>query len=228
MRKYFSVLAHSPLFTGIGGNDLEALLACLGASVRTFAKGETVYFEGDTVSEIGVVASGRLHLVKNGLWGDRDIITEITPPGLFAEAVVCSGIGRIPVSVVAREESGILFADYKRIVTSCSSSCAFHSKLIRNMLGILARKNVMLSAKLEHLTKRTIKGKLLSYLAEQARRKGGGSFDIPYNRQELADYLSVERSALSAEMSRLKSDGVIDYRKNSFELLKNSQDEQAG
>jgi CRP-like cAMP-binding protein len=220
MKKYFSVLGASPLFTGIDRDDFGAMLACLGASLRTFAKGDTVYFEGDTVSEIGIVAGGRLHLVKNGFWGERSIITEITPPELFAEAVVCSGIGRIPVSVVAREESRILFADYRRIVTSCPSSCAFHSKLIRNMLGILARKNVMMSSKLEHLTKRTIKGKLLSYLAERARQEGSGRFAIPYNRQELADYLSVERSALSAEMSKLKSEGVIDYRKNNFELLK--------
>jgi CRP-like cAMP-binding protein len=147
---------------------------------------------------------------------------------LFAEAVVCSGMGRIPASVVAREKSEIFFADYKRVVTSCPSSCAFHSKLIRNMLGILARKNIMMSTKLEHITKRTIKEKLLSYLAEQAKRKGSRSFEIPYNRQELADYLSVERSALSAEMSKLKSGGVIDYRKNSFELLKEFSNEQAG
>jgi CRP-like cAMP-binding protein len=103
-------------------------------------------------------------------------------------------------------------------VTSCTSACAFHSKLIRNMVSILAQKNLMMSAKMEHITKRTIRDKLLSYLMEQSRQKNSKTFDIPYNRQELADYLSVERSALSAEMSKLKAEGVIDYRKNHFEL----------
>jgi CRP-like cAMP-binding protein len=196
------------------------MLSCLGASLRSFAKDETIYFEGDTVAEIGVVASGKLHLVKNDIWGNCSIVTEIIPPGMFAEAIVCSGIGRLPVSVIAKEDSEIMFVDYKRIVTNCSSACAFHSKLIRNMISILAQKNVMMSVKMEHITKRTTRGKLLSYLMEQARQRSSRIFDIPYNRQELADYLSVERSALSAEMSKLKSEGIIDYQKNHFKLLK--------
>jgi CRP-like cAMP-binding protein len=133
---------------------------------------------------------------------------------------VCSGNARIPVSVVAKEETEVLFIDCKRIVTSCSSACAFHSKLIRNMLTILAQKNLQMSAKMEHITKRTTKEKLLSYLTEMARQKNSRAFDIPYNRQELADYLSVERSALSAEMSKLKQSGIIDYKKNHIEMLR--------
>ncbi|MDR0851994.1 MAG: Crp/Fnr family transcriptional regulator [Clostridiales Family XIII bacterium] len=221
MEKYFSQLSHSPLFAGIGHDDFNAMLNCLGASLRSYPKGGTVYFEGDTVTEIGVVVSGRLHLVKDDVWGNTSIVTEISPPDMFAEAVVCSGIGRIPVSVLAKEESEILFIDYKRVVTSCSSACTFHAKLIRNMLRILAQKNVLLSAKMEHITKRTTKEKLLSYLTEQARQENNRRFDIPYNRQELADFLSVERSALSAEMSKLKADGTINYQKNHFEILKN-------
>ena len=209
------------MFAGIGRDDLGAMLSCLCASLRAYAKGETVYFEGDTVTKIGLAVSGHLHLIKNDVYGNTFIVTDITPPGMFAEAVVCSGVGRVPVSVVAKDESEILFIDYGRVVTSCSSSCSFHSRLIRNMISILARKNVEMSAKMEHITKRTTKEKLLSYLTDKARQESGGVFDIPYNRQELADYLSVERSALSAEMSKLKRDGVIDYRKNHFELLKN-------
>ncbi|GHU94958.1 cyclic nucleotide-binding protein [Clostridia bacterium] len=196
------------------------MLSCLGARSRNYAKDETVYFEGDVVTEIGLVVSGRLHLIKNDIWGNTSIMAEIAPPEMFAEAVVCSGGGRVPVSVIAKEESDILFIDYKRIVTSCSSACAFHSKLIRNMISILAQKNITLSAKIEHISKRSTKEKLLSYLAEQARQKNSRAFDIPFNRQELADYLSVERSALSAEMSKLKSEGVIDYRKNHFAMSK--------
>ncbi|MDR3121033.1 MAG: Crp/Fnr family transcriptional regulator [Clostridiales bacterium] len=195
------------------------MLDCLGARLCAYAKDETIYFAGDTVAEIGLAVSGRLHLVKDDIWGNTSLVAEVTPPELFAEAVVCGNLGKIPVSVIAKEESEVLFIDYKRVVTSCSSACVFHSKLIRNMISILALKNIMMAAKMEHITKRTTKEKLLSYLAEQARQKGGKAFDIPFNRQELADYLSVERSALSAEMSKLKAGGVMDYRKNHFEML---------
>jgi CRP-like cAMP-binding protein len=217
MQKSCSILS-SPLFAGIGNEDFDSMLSCLGPRFHTYGKDETIYFEGDTVTEIGVVVSGRLRLAKDDLWGNTSIVAEITPPGMFAEAVVCSGVGRLPVSVIAKEESEVLFMDYKSVVTSCSSACVFHSKLIRNMIGILAQKNIMLSAKMEHITKRTIKEKLLSYLAEQARQEPSHSFDIPFSRQELADYLSVDRSALSAEMSKLKAQGMIDYKKNHFTI----------
>ncbi|MDR1779051.1 MAG: Crp/Fnr family transcriptional regulator [Clostridiales Family XIII bacterium] len=220
MKNIFPVISSSPLFAGISSEDFGAIMGCLGAAVKGYDKGETVYFEGDTVSEIGLLVSGKLHLLKNDIWGNNSILTEISPPDMFAEAVVCSGLGRVPVSVVAKEKSEILFIDYKKVVTTCEGACGFHSKLIRNMIGVLARKNILLSNKMEHITKRTIKDKLLSYLGDAARQTGSRSIDIPYNRQELADYLSVERSALSAEMSKLKSEGIIDYRKNHFEVLR--------
>ncbi|MDR0856232.1 MAG: Crp/Fnr family transcriptional regulator [Clostridiales bacterium] len=220
MKKFSPVLRASPLFAGIGDDGFDAMLGCLGARTRAYAKDETIYFEGDAVTEIGLVLDGRLHLIKDDMWGNASIVAEIAPPDMFAEAVVCGGIGTAPVNVVAKEASEVLFIDYQRVLAGCPSACAFHAALIRNMIGILARKNITLAAKLEHLAKRTTREKLLSYLAEQARQKKSGAFDIPFNRQELADYLFVERSALSAEMSRLKADGRIDYRKNHFILRK--------
>ncbi|MDR0570668.1 MAG: Crp/Fnr family transcriptional regulator [Clostridiales Family XIII bacterium] len=220
MKNFFSILSASPLFSGIGAEGFGSLLGCLGAAVKSYGKDETVCFEGDAVSEIGLAVSGRLHLMKSDVWGNNSIVTEVTPPEMFAEAVVCGGLGRAPVSVVAKEPSEVLFIDYRKIVTVCPSACGFHARLIRNMIGVLARKNIMMSSKMEHMAKRTIRGKLLSYLGEASRQKGGRAFEIPYNRQELADYLSVDRSALSAEMSKLRAEGIIDYRKNHFELLR--------
>ncbi|MDR2530931.1 MAG: Crp/Fnr family transcriptional regulator [Oscillospiraceae bacterium] len=220
MQKFFPILGNSALFDGISAEDLGAMLNCLGAILKTYDKDAIVYFEGDRVTDLGLLVGGRLHLVKNDVWGNSTIVTELTPPDMFAESAVCSGLETVPVSVIAKERSEILCLDYKRVVTTCSSSCSFHSKLIRNMISVLAWKNIMMSAKMEHMSKRTTKDKLLSYLSGEAGRRNSKSFEIPYNRQELADYLSVERSALSAEMSKLKSDGVIDYRKNHFELLR--------
>jgi CRP-like cAMP-binding protein len=139
---------------------------------------------------------------------------------MFAEAVVCGGVGVLPVTVVAAADTEVMFLDFQRIITTCSSACVFHTLLIRNMIGVFVRKNIMLTSKMEHITKRTTREKLLSYLSGQSRLYGSESFEISFDRQELADYLSVERSALSAEMSRLKADGIIKYRKNHFELLK--------
>ena len=218
----FSALKKSPLFQGISDDELSLLIKCLGCSFKTLQKGESVYIAGDFVREIGFVISGRVHILKDDAWGNSNILTDATEGGTFAEAYVCGGVGVLPVSVVAAAESEVMFFDFQRVTAACSSACVFHTLLIRNMIGVFARKNIMLADKMEHITKRTTREKLLSYLSEQAALSGSGSFAIPFDRQQLADYLSVERSALSSEMSKLKADGIISYKKNHFELLDNA------
>ncbi|MDR1589614.1 MAG: Crp/Fnr family transcriptional regulator [Oscillospiraceae bacterium] len=215
----FQPLQRSPLFQGVSDSELAEMIKCLGAREKTYGKGNSVYDAGDFVREIGVVLDGRVHIVRDDAWGNRNIIAEIGEGEMFAEAFVCGGVGVLPVSVVAACDCKIMFADFQRVITQCGSACVFHSLLIRNIVGILARKNIMLQGKMEHITKRTTREKLLSYLSEQSRLHGSREFGVPFDRQGLADYLSVERSALSAEMSRLKLEGVINYRKNHFELL---------
>jgi CRP-like cAMP-binding protein len=212
-------LKKSPLFQGVSEEELGSLVKCLGCTLKSYNKGETVYLAGDFVREIGIVAAGRVHIVKDDAWGNSNIIAEISVGEMFAEAVVCGGVGVLPVTVVAAVETEVCFMDFQRVISTCSSACVFHTLLIRNMIGVFARKNIMLAGKMEHITKRTTREKLLSYLSEQSRLRESKSFEIPFDRQELADYLSVERSALSAEMSRLKADGIINYRKNRFELF---------
>jgi len=212
-------LIKSQLFQGISEEELGALVKCLGCTFRTYKKDEAVYHVGDFVREIGIVTGGRVHIVKDDAWGNSNIIAEISDGGMFAEAAVCAGIGILPVTVRAAADTEVMFVDFQRIITACTSACIFHALLIRNMIGVFARKNMMLVGKMEHITKRTTRDRLLSYLSEQAKLHNSNSFEIPFDRQKLADYLSVERSALSAEMSRLKVDGVIKYRKNHFELL---------
>ncbi|MDR1604971.1 MAG: Crp/Fnr family transcriptional regulator [Gracilibacteraceae bacterium] len=219
MKNYFQPEQKSPLFQGVSDSELAALIKCLGAREKTYGKGQSIYAAGDFVREIGLVLEGRVHLVRDDAWGNRNIIAEIGPGEMFAEAFVCGGVGLLPVSVIAAGDCKIMFADFQRVIMQCGSACLFHSLLIRNIVGILARKNIMLQGKMEHITKRTTREKLLSYLSEQSRLHGSGEFALPFDRQGLADYLSVERSALSAEMSRLKAEGVINYRKSHFELL---------
>ena len=215
----FSALKASPLFQGLSDSEITTLSACMGCSFKNYRKHEPIHHAGDRVREIGIVASGRVRIVKYDAWGNSNIIAEVPDGGMFAEAAVCSGSGMLPVDVTAAADTQVCFVDFQRIITTCPSACEFHTLLIRNMIGVFAQKNMMLEGKMEHITKRTIREKLLSYLSEQSMSQGKSSFDIPFDRQGLADYLSVERSALSAEMSKLQADGAIRYRKNHFELL---------
>ena len=213
-----SVSGRSQLFAGLSESDLGALVKCLGCKFKSYGKGEIIYRAGGVARELGVVISGKVHVVKSDARGNQNILARAASGELFAEALVCGGVGELPVSVVAASNTEVMFADFQRIISQCTNACAFHDILIRNMVAVLASKNIMLQGKMEHITKRTIKEKLLSYLSEQSRQKGSLEFDIPFDRQGLANYLSVERSALSAEMSKLKSEGMISYRKNRFKI----------
>jgi CRP-like cAMP-binding protein len=214
------LLKKAALFQGVAEEDIGLLLKCLGVSFRSYAKGETVYHAGDDVREIGLVVRGRVHVIGSDAWGNNNLLAELADGEMFAEAFVCGGVRPLPVSVVAVADAEVMFFDFQRVVATCPSACVFHTLVIRNMIAVFARKNIAFAGKMEHLTKRTTKAKLLSYLSEQARLCGSDRFEIPFDRQGLADYLSVDRSALSAVMSELKAGGAIDYRKNRFELLR--------
>ena len=218
MEKYLPMLKRSPLFLGIGEEDLKSMLRCLNARTAVYRRQEIVLLEGQPASSVGVVLSGRVQIVKEDFSGERSILTEIAPGGLFAEAFACARTARIPVTAVSVTESEVLWLDYLRVVSSCSSACRFHIILIENMLAVLASKNILLNQKIEHLSKRSTREKLLSYLSDQAAEKGANEFDIPFNRQELADYLCVDRSAMSGELSRMRREGLLSYHSNHFSL----------
>ncbi len=208
------------LFHDIREEDLPSLLQCLNAHVKTFDKGEIIFMEGDRATAVGLVKSGNVQLVKEDIWGNRTIVAYVADGELFAEAYSCMPDGILQVGAVAMAKSKIMLIDYQRVVTTCPSSCSFHTQLIRNMMGILAENNIRLNRKIEHTSKRTTREKLMSYLMERARSTNSNRFEIPFNRQELADYLNVERSAMSAELGRMRDDGLLQFHKNRFEILK--------
>ncbi len=212
-------LKASALFAGIADADLSPLLSCLGATIKAYAKNQTVFLSGDTPANLGVVLSGQVQVFQEDYYGNKSIFAHIAAGGLFAEAFAFAQIKALPVSVMTTTESELLFIDCKRLSAPCMSACAFHSRLIGNMMGILARKNIALTQKLELAAKRTTREKLMAYLSAEAKRAGSGQFYIPFNRQELADYLCVERSAMSAELGKLRDEGVMRFHKNEFELL---------
>ena len=212
-------LASTPLFQGVSPENVEKMLRCLSIRQRTYEKDAYIFTAEDAPSEIGVVARGSVHLIKEDYWGNRAIITKIAAGGVFGEACSCTAVHALPFSVVAAERSDILFLNYRKVTTTCPNACPFHAALIQNMLGLIASKNLMLTNKISHLVKRTTREKLLSYFSEQAEQAGSNSFTIPYNRQELADYLSVDRSAMSTELGKLRDERLLEFRKNQFTLL---------
>lgn len=219
MKNYLMQIKKAQLFAGIDLQELEALLGCLSATVRHFKKGDTILHSGDRVFALGLVLAGSVHIGREDFWGNRTILSEIPESGLFGESYACVPERPIPVNAVAAQNSTIMFLDVRRIITSCPSACTFHARLIQNLIMVLAFKNVMLTGKIEHISQRTTREKLLSYLSEQAQAAGGPSFELPFNRQQLADYLCVDRSAMSNTLSQLRDEGVLAFNRSHFELL---------
>lgn len=213
-----AVLKKSRLFVGMEADEIKAMMDCLSARLARFEKGEYLIREGDDVDSLGVVLRGSVIAFTEDYWGNRNILSSMGASDMFAEAFACTTGVPARVNVMANEDCEVMYLNAQRIITTCSSACAFHTRLVRNLLTVLASKNVELTQKTDFITKRTIRDKVLAYLSAQSQVHGSPSFDIPYNRQQLADYLSIERSALSSVLGKLQDEGVIAFRKNHFEL----------
>ncbi len=222
MHEYLDILKASALFEQISEDEIIRLLTCLNANIRAFLRGEAVLRAGEQVKDIGIVLSGRVLVFRDGFLGERMLLAQFSKGELFAEALAFARIKELPVSVEALEKCEILFLERKRLLETCQSSCSFHIKLVRNMMGVLAEKSILLSSKIRHISKRTTREKLLSYLYEQASIFGSAQFIIPFSRQELADYLCVDRSAMSNELSKLQQEGILSFHKSAFKLMQTS------
>ena len=219
MKKYFEVLRKCPLLNQIEDESLVRALVCLGAKEKSYKKGDTVLTEGQEAKYFGIVLKGSVQLERVDYYGNRSILTSIEPSQLFGEAFACAGIKSLPIDVIAAEDTDILFIDVKRAASSCDAACAFHAQLIINLLNIVAMKNLVLHQKIEITSKHSTREKLMTYLFLQEKNTGSRTFTIPYNRQELADYLGVERSGLSAEISKLRNEKVLECKRSTFTLL---------
>jgi len=218
MKDFYPVLERCALFEGIRMVDLQAMLGCIGGRVQEAAKGQYVFREGDPAIYVGMVLSGSVQLVREDYYGNRSIVAHIGPGQLFGETYACANVAALPVNVMADVESRVLLMDCRRITTTCSSACAFHNRIIFNLLRLVATKNLVFDQKIQITSQRTTREKLMAYLLNQAKLQGSSSFTIPYDRQGLADYLEVDRSGLSAEISKLRKEGVLESEKNRFIL----------
>ena len=219
MKEFFPILETCPLFDGIDLKDLSSMLTCLGARVSNYQKNQVIFREGEAANYVGIVLSGAVQIVREDFYGNRSIVARIESSELFGESFACAGVAALPVSAVAVEDSRIMLIDCRRLTVSCTSACSFHSKMIFNLLQVVATKNLIFNQKIEITSHRTTREKLMAYLLMQAKQNKSSSFTIPYDRQALADYLSVDRSAMTVEIGKLRKDGIIACEKSHFELL---------
>ncbi len=209
----------SALFDGIAPEDRKAMFGCTGYHVGTFRKGSVLAFEDESIKRIGIILSGTVDMVKEDLWGNKTMLVRMGKDEVFGETFACGEDSLSVVTFVVSEEAEILFMPFHRMMRSCTMACAFHHQLIENMVRIIANKNRELMRKVEVVSKRSIREKLLAYLSIQAQVQNSDYLQIPLGRVELAEYLCVDRSALTRELAKMKEDGLIDYDKNCFRIL---------
>lgn len=214
----FNFLSKTVLFRGMSEKDIECMLDCLAAKQQHFSKGDIIFQAGEVAQSIGLILTGSANIENDDIWGNKSILDNIGPGQVFAETYACVPGEPMMVSVVASEAAEVLFFNMSRGLQTCSKQCHFHNRLIQNLLTISAQKNLNLSRRIFHTTSKSIRGRLLSYLSYQATRQGSLQFTIPFNRQQLADYLSVDRSAMSNELSKMQKEGMLTVNRNYFVL----------
>lgn len=217
MKKMYEI--KSPLFQGMNTCEISSVLQCLNASKKNYSKYSYIWYAGDKADYIGIVISGQVNIIKEDILGNRIIIANLSQPQMFGEAFSISKADVYPVSVQAATDSVVVLLRSEKLTSTCKNLCKFHKTLIDNMLGIIAKKNIKLNNRINCITKKTTKQKLLFYLTTEMQINEKYEVDIPFSREELADYLGVNRSALSRELSSLKKDGIITFNKNSFKLV---------
>lgn len=215
----YQFLSRTALFCGIQPEEMKTMLSCLTAETQTYEKGEMIYRAGDAAASLGVVLEGKVLIEHDDIWGNTTVLDSVLPGQIFAETYACTPGEPMMVNVTAAEEAEVLFLNVERVLRVCPRACAHHGRLLRNLLTLSAQKNLNLSRKIFHTSAKSIRGRLLSYLSDQAMRSGSRRFTIPFDRQQLADYLNVDRSALSNELSKMQREGLLWTRRNQFELL---------
>lgn len=219
MKNYIEILSKTKLFSGVSKEDVESMLGCLNAKLYDYKKGDYVFRQGEHLSNITILVKGSLHIQKDDYWGNRAIVNRVAIGEMFGEAYIAPESGHLLNDVVAVEDSSVIFFDVKRIIMVCSSACRFHTMVVQNLFFSISEKNRKLIQKLGYMSNRSTREKLMAYLSEESKKLNSSSFTIPFNRQQLADFLSVDRSAMSNELCKMRNEGLIRFEKNYFELL---------
>lgn len=215
-------LKKSELFSGLEDEGIEHILSCLNATEVRRSKGDIIWHPGAPITDLGIVLKGTAHIIQEDYWGNRALLDHVSSGEILGESYAFKENEMFPLTAIAAEDTSLLFIDCGRIVSTCSPSCPFHLGILKNMVVAMANKNIALTQKIEHASKRSLEDKVMSYLSLQALTNRSSKFEIPFSRQELADYLFIDRSSLSRALGNLRDKHLISYQKNHFELLDGS------
>lgn len=213
-----SSITKSPLFKGIKKDEIRHILGCLNSYNKTYSKGSYVWHAGDKPKNIGLILDGQVNIIKEDILGNTTVIANINSSNIFGESFAITKAKEYPVSAQVSTDSIILLLEYNRLITLCKKLCPFHKKLIDNLLTITAQKNIKLKNRINCITKKDIRQKVLYFLVDEIEINNKYEVEIPFNREELANYLGVNRSALSRILSELKKEDLIEFNKNMFKV----------
>lgn len=219
MEDYLSIVQACGLFAGVNSEELQAMLHCLSPKISDYAADQFIFTAGQSTQAFGLVLEGQVHILHEDYWGNRNILSAVSSGEIFGESFAALGTPMNVSAMVANSTKLMLF-NLRRVISTCTAACPHHRRIIENLMAMLAAKNQLLNEKLLHMSKRSTREKLLSYLSAEAAHQNKNPFEIPFNRQQLADYLSVDRSALSAEISKLKKECILDAHKSIFKILR--------
>ena len=219
MKHNYNILMMSPLFQGIDEKDMDGMLTCLGAIEKKYRKNDVILLAGEKASSVGMMVEGTAQITREDADGNRAILSELGKADLFAEAYAAANSSEVPITVIATSDCRVVWIPFYKLAVGCSNACVFHQALIQNMMKVIAEKNILMNEKMRLLSCKTTKEKLLTYLSDYSVRVGKNRFKIPFSRNELADFLSVDRSAMSRELGKLRDEGYLKFNKNEFELL---------
>ena len=219
MEKYLPILRNSSFFKGLTDDEILSILHCVEATTVSKERGSYIFRAADSTEVMGLVVSGCVLVIQEDLWGHRNILSKCHAGDFFGEPYAASPGAVLNISVVADEDCEIILLNIQRLLVTCPTACEHHQKLIRNLVSVLANKILILNDKITHVGKRTTRDKLLSYLSAESIRHSSLSFDIPFDRQQLADYLCIDRAAMSTEISKLQKEGFIKTNRKHFELM---------
>ena len=214
------VLSGCRLFQGLNPDCLDGLLPLLDGQRRNYFQDELLLRPESAQGRVGILLDGRAHVLREEYSGARTLLTELEPGELFGEAFACAAMGPLPTDICVRAAGScrVLWIDFRRLLSRHAGLEEFQGILAANMLAVLAEKDLLLSRRIGHLSKRSTREKLLSYLFEQYQLCGSRTFMIPFDRQQLADYLCVDRSAMSAALGKLRDEGLLVFQRSRFTL----------
>nr|WP_317357623.1 Crp/Fnr family transcriptional regulator [uncultured Tyzzerella sp.] len=220
MEKYIKIIKNSKLFFNISEDEIKLILNHLLLHIKDYKKGQYIFNIGDKINGLGLVVSGLVHIEKEDFFGNRSIICQVCENDIFGASYYYDE-EPLPNNILAATNTTIMFLDIKKSLNLQNHCCDKNLKVMDNFIKIMLKKNKDINKKLDHISQRNIRNKILSFLYDQSLKNNSNSFYISFNRQQLADYLCIDRSALSSELSKMRKENLINFTKNYFQLNDN-------